>query len=85
MKNIHLYPSLVLQTKYGTYINKSIYLYIFHNYLIYPKILMYENFNYYTGFGTQIKIPLKQISYIRLEYIINYKKKIYIFMDKFAI
>ena len=93
MKGLNLYPSTILQTKYGIYMNNSIYLYIFHNYISYTKTLMYENFNYdctsnckyYIGFGTQVKIPLKQMSYIRLEYIINYKKKIYIFIDKFAI
>nr|QCI06664.1 hypothetical protein [Gayliella sp.] len=93
IKSIHLYPSIVLQTKYGIYINNSSYLYIFYNYLIYPKNFIDKNLNYnfirnsnyYIGFGTQVKIPLKQISYIRLEYIINYKNKIYIFMDKFNI
>ena len=93
IKRFNLYPSTILQTKYGIYTNNSIYLYVFNNYVSYTKMLMYENFNYhfinnynyYIGFGTQIKIPLKQMPYIRVEYIINYKKKIYIFIDKFAI
>ncbi len=43
--------------------------------------------NKYTiyGCGTQIKLPIKQIPYMRLEYIINYTKKSFLLIDKFAI
>lgn len=89
-KKISLHPSIILQTKHGLYMSNYIYLYMFHNYLNHLNIVIHENYNFnfmyhYLGFGMQVKTPLKQMSYIRLEYIINHKKKLYIFMDKFAI
>ena len=37
------------------------------------------------GVGSQLNIPIKQIPYIRLEYIINLNKKLYLFIDQASI
>jgi len=49
-----------------------------------PIILRKNKYIIY-GCGIQIKLPIKQIPYIRLEYITNYKKNFFLLIDKLSI
>nr|YP_010865293.1 hypothetical protein QQR83_pgp081 [Campylaephora boydenii]WGT74040.1 hypothetical protein [Campylaephora boydenii] len=74
-------PLINLNINYTFSLNKYNTLYLFNNYSIcnYTKLITF------LGFGLQIHIPFKQITYIRLEYIINMKNQIYLFIDKFSV
>nr|YP_009296987.1 hypothetical protein Ceram_054 [Ceramium japonicum]AOM66330.1 hypothetical protein Ceram_054 [Ceramium japonicum] len=78
-----------LYVNYSFHINKYNKIYIFNNYIYflnYPeRIFDLHNLKNFLGLGLQINIPFKQITYIRLEYIINMKRQIYLFMDKFSV
>lgn len=77
-------PLFYFYINYSFYINKYHQLYLFHNYM-YNMELPINNSKFFLGFGLQINIPFKKITHIRLEYIINMKKKFYLFLDKYSI
>nr|ALN11920.1 hypothetical protein 621 [Campylaephora sungminbooi] len=80
----HYNPLIHLNINYAFYLNKYNKLYLFNN-LNYYSILNRTKLMSFLGFGLQIHIPFKQITYIRLEYIINMKSQIYLFIDKFSV
>lgn len=82
-------PNINLYIQYSFHINKYNSIYLFNNYIDNVRLpinlsSLHKSTNL-LGLGLQINIPFKQIPYIRLEYIINIKKQIYIFIDKFSI
>ena len=77
-------PFINLYMNYSLYVNKYKKLYIFNDYSYNSKFDINSKM-FFLGFGLQINIPFKKITYIRLEYIINMKKQIYLFIDKFSI
>nr|QCI04355.1 hypothetical protein [Antithamnion hubbsii] len=55
-----------------------------YNFINSYQALMKNKYTIY-GYGTQIKLPIKQIPYIRLEYIINCKKNSFLLIEKLSI